>query len=122
MAQVWVFFAGIAITAAVAAFVASYLRPHLATLLAELCGSERRGAFWIAFTNVTLVLLPVIAAMAYRPGSVIEPAQVIFALSEQVLLGLGALAGAVVIIGTVISSNLPKNQLLRPAVLPQQGR
>lgn len=45
----------------------SYLKAHLKNLLVELCGTEERASFWLAFSNVTLVLVPLIFALDYQP-------------------------------------------------------
>ena len=53
-----------AVTAAtilVAIAVAGYLNDPLRKQLLELCGTAERVAFWAAFANVTVVLMPAIA-------------------------------------------------------------
>lgn len=45
----------------------AYVKTHLKTLLIELCGTEERASFWLAFSNVTLVLVPLIFALDYKP-------------------------------------------------------
>ena len=36
-------------------------------LLIELCGTAERANFWLALCNVTLVAIPVIFVLGYRP-------------------------------------------------------
>jgi hypothetical protein len=43
-----------------------YVKKHLRLLLIELCGTAERASFWLAFSNVTLVLVPVIFALDYK--------------------------------------------------------
>ncbi|PYT80847.1 MAG: hypothetical protein DMG40_11345 [Acidobacteria bacterium] len=45
----------------------AYVKGHLKSLLIELCGTAERANFWLAFSNVTLVLVPFIFALDYRP-------------------------------------------------------
>jgi uncharacterized membrane protein YhaH (DUF805 family) len=45
----------------------AYVKTHLNTLLVELCGTAERASFWLAFSNVTLVLVPLIFALDYKP-------------------------------------------------------
>jgi hypothetical protein len=45
----------------------AYVRSHLNALLIELCGTPERARFWLAFSNVTLVLIPLIFALDYSP-------------------------------------------------------
>ncbi len=47
--------------------IVAYVKRHLRTLLMELCGTAERANFWLAFANVTLVLVPVIFALDYKP-------------------------------------------------------
>lgn len=47
----------------------AYVKPHLNALLVELCGTTERASFWLAFSNVTLVLVPLIFALNYEPDS-----------------------------------------------------
>ena len=44
-----------------------YVKTHLKALLIELCGTAERANFWLAFSNVTLVLVPLIFALDYKP-------------------------------------------------------
>jgi hypothetical protein len=47
--------------------VVAYLRPFLHRVLVDLCGTEERAQFWLAFSNILLIGLPLIFALAYRP-------------------------------------------------------
>jgi len=47
--------------------VVAYLRPFLHRVLVDLCGTEERAQFWLAFSNILLIGLPLIFAFAYRP-------------------------------------------------------
>jgi hypothetical protein len=47
--------------------IVAYFKKHLRTLLIELCGTTERASFWLAFSNVTLVLVPLIFALDYKP-------------------------------------------------------
>jgi hypothetical protein len=59
-----------------------YVKTHLNALLIELCGTKERASFWLAFSNVTLVLVPLIFALDYKPES--GPGQVfIFDMATQ---------------------------------------
>jgi len=45
----------------------TYVKGHLKNLLVELCGTPERASFWLAFSKVTLVLVPLIFALDYKP-------------------------------------------------------
>jgi len=47
--------------------IVAYFKKHLRTLLIELCRTTERASFWLAFSNVTLVLVPLIFALDYKP-------------------------------------------------------
>jgi len=50
--------------------ITSYLRPHLKRVLVDLCKTEERAQFWMAFSNILLVGLPVIIALGFQPEAV----------------------------------------------------
>jgi len=47
--------------------IVAYVKKHLRTLLIELCGTTERASFWLAFSNVALVLVPLIFALDHKP-------------------------------------------------------
>jgi hypothetical protein len=47
--------------------IVAYVKGHLRTLLIEICGTAERASFWLAFSNVTLVLVPLIFVLDYKP-------------------------------------------------------
>jgi len=57
----------IAVVALLFVAIVAYVKKHLRTLLIELCGTTERASFWLAFSNVTLVLVPLIFALDYKP-------------------------------------------------------
>ena len=62
-----VFASELTITITVCAAIVLYLAKPLRSLLIELCGTAERANFWLAFSNVALVLVPVISALDYSP-------------------------------------------------------
>lgn len=61
------FLADVGLVAALSMVLVAYVKPHLNSLLIELCGIAERASFWLAFSNVTLVLVPLIFALNYEP-------------------------------------------------------
>lgn len=61
------FLVEVAITLIVFLLVVAYLRPFLRRIWIDLCGTEDRAQFWKAFSNILLIGLPLIFALAYRP-------------------------------------------------------
>src|ERR1700752_1908257 len=99
MSAVTIFLIGVVITLASALVVVMYLRRPLKTILVDLCGTVERAEFWLAFSNVTLTLLPVIFALDFRP----ENQPLIFAIGSQLERALIGLAGSVIGLGLVLS-------------------
>ena len=62
-----VFVSDVAVTAFLLIGIILYVRRHLRALLIELCGTEVRANFWLALSNVTLLLVPLILALDYKP-------------------------------------------------------
>ena len=61
------FLTDLVLTAIFSIGVVSYLKRHLRPLVAELCGTAQRAQFWIAFADVTLLLVPIIFALSAKP-------------------------------------------------------
>lgn len=55
------------LTLIIFSLIVAYLRPFLRRILVDLCGTEERAQFWTAFSNILLIGLPLIIALAYRP-------------------------------------------------------
>jgi hypothetical protein len=66
------FLIALTITVAASLLAIVYLRRPLHRVLVDLCGAEHRAAFWTAYANFVLVLVPVVALLvartAERPG------------------------------------------------------
>jgi hypothetical protein len=67
MSLTGVFLLDLVLTVIVSLGMLSYLSKHLRVLLVELCGTTERARFWLAFSNIALILVPLILALDYRP-------------------------------------------------------
>ncbi len=103
---VWIFLVDVAVILAAALVVVRYLMPYLKQILVDVCGNELRSNFWTAFSNVTLVLTPAIFAMHVRPES--GETLLIFQAASQIEWGLIGLVVAVLTLGIVIGSFIPR--------------
>ncbi len=61
------FLVDVVLVAILSVGLVAYVKSHLNTLLIALCGTAERASFWLAFSNVTLVLVPLIFALDYKP-------------------------------------------------------
>ena len=100
-----VFLTGIAVTLIACALVVFYLRNHLERILTLMCGTPEPAKFWTVFTNVTLILTPIVFALSYQPDTHLGRAA-IFELSNQLRLGLAGLVVSVLIMGIVINRSV----------------
>ena len=71
MTATWILLLDVTLTLTVCLIAVLYVAKHLRSLLIELCGTPERAGFWLAFANVSLVLVPLIFALDYSP--VVEP-------------------------------------------------
>jgi len=102
-----IFVAGVAGTALACLGVIFYFASHLRKLLIELCGTPERADFWLAFSNVMLLLVPVIFALWDPP----EPGQEVPAtvqVAVQLKWALIGLVTSVLTMGIVLSAYIPR--------------
>ncbi len=67
MTNAQVFLIGCSLTALTCAGTLVYLKNSLRALLVELCGTPDRARFWLAFSNVALVLVLLIFTLSSEP-------------------------------------------------------
>lgn len=124
MNAITLFIAGLGITAAASGLVVAYLHKHLNKILIDLCGTVERANFWMAFSNVTLMLVPLILALHYRPEN--APRSIVFVIPDQLGLALSGLLAAMGVVGLVLQRFISQKDRvagLRPAPAsgPVQG-
>jgi uncharacterized membrane protein YhaH (DUF805 family) len=103
MQPLLMFLLGLGVTAALAFTVVWYIKSHLRVLLVDLCGTDARAAFWMAFTNVTLILVPMVFAMEFYPDAA-QGSRVAFQLIGQLKWALIGLIASVAGLGVVLRS------------------
>ncbi len=108
------FFLGLGVTEALAFIVVWYIKSHLRAILVDLCGTETRADFWMAFTNVTLILVPMVFSMEFYPEAG-QASPVAFQFIEQLkwaLIGLIASVGGLgVVLRSFIRIEVPQKPL-----------
>ncbi len=62
-----VFLTGVSLTALACVGTLAYMKASLRALLVELCGTSDRARFWLAFSNLALVLVPLVFALSSEP-------------------------------------------------------
>jgi len=96
------FASGLVITMVAALTIVAYLRAPLQGILIELCGNRERAAFWVAFSNVTLALLPLIFAMQFTPEAT-PGTSIVLEIAAQLKWALAGLLSALIVLGWVLS-------------------
>lgn len=89
--------------------IIGYVSKHLRSLLIELCGTAERASFWLAFSNVALVLVPLIFAMSYRPESG-QDTSVVFEMATQLRFGLVGFVITLGIAAIILSKFIPRER------------
>jgi hypothetical protein len=82
MSAAGLFVSGLVVTIVASAARLAYLRRPLHRILVDVCGTENRAGFWLAFSNLTLFLVPVLFARHRHPASG-SFAEAIFGISDQ---------------------------------------
>jgi len=90
------------------------VKDPLRSLLLELCGTKERASFWLAFSNVTLVLTPLIFALGYTPETGPEKS-LIFEMAAQLKYSLIGFVIALGAIGLVLFRFIPRDKTGMPA-------
>ena len=112
MNAAWLFASGLVVTIAVSALTLAYLRRPLVRILVDLCGTEDRAGFWLAFSNVTMFLIPVLFALHRHPASA-SFVEAIFGIGDQLEAALLGLVVSVAALGLVLSRFIQRNELAR---------
>lgn len=67
MNAIWIYLFQLAVTVGISLAVVIYFRPYLRLILVDLCGTQDRAQFWMVFSSILLVGLPLIFGMGYNP-------------------------------------------------------
>jgi len=119
LSTVSIYLSAVCLALAASLGVVLVLRRALHRLLVDLCGSETRAAFWTAFSTVTLMLAPLLAAMHRRPSAGGDP---VFELASQLEWALGGLLAAVLIAGVVLARSIVAFERARGAARRAESR
>jgi hypothetical protein len=96
------FLVALGITLASSLLVILYFQRPMRGLLMEHTGNSLRATFWVAYSNLILLLLPIVCLLLAQ-GPMTSVAAPVLALSEQLKWSFGGLACAVVMVSATLS-------------------
>jgi hypothetical protein len=114
MSAVTVFILGLCLAALLSVGVVWYLNTHLKGILTELCGTERRADFWIAFSNVILILVPMVFAMQFHSAAD-DNVPVFFQLIYQLKWSFIGLVTSMLALGAKLSLFIRRDSIRPPS-------
>jgi hypothetical protein len=114
------FACGLAATLALALAVVCYLTAPLRRQLQELCGNAERADFWTAFSNVTMVLTPMIFAMSTEPGTIPGPPPLLAVIGQLKWSCIGLVA-SVLMLGWILGRFIPRFPTPAPVLAGQKS-
>lgn len=107
------FIIGVVLAETTSVLVVAYLHGPLYRILADLCGSGERATFWMAFSNVTIVLTPLLFALHNRPDDSVSNS--VFKVADQLQSALLGLIVSVLVMGFVVGSFIKRASAGTPA-------
>ncbi|MES9994037.1 MAG: hypothetical protein ABW098_18965 [Candidatus Thiodiazotropha sp.] len=92
----------IAISLGISLAVISLLKGLLTEVLSETCGTEKRAAFWVMFTQLMLYLAPLLIVVYFIPTEPVNDQNLVIALKDTLFYSLLGMFLGLVVIGKVI--------------------
>ena len=102
MDRIWIYLLQILVTALISLGLVSYFRPALRSVLTDLCGTSDRAQFWVVFSTILLVGLPLIFALGFSPSKS-NPGLLFYETARQLRLNLLGFLLAMIAIGCGVS-------------------
>lgn len=90
----------------------SLLRPLLRDVLTDTCGTEKRAEFWVMFTQLMLIISPLLVVVYFAPITPVAQLNVAYELQQTLFRTLLGDFSALSAIGWVIWNSIssPYNQ------------
>ena len=102
MDHIWIYLLQIVITLAISLALVGYFRPTLRKVLIDLCGTPERAQFWVAFSSILLIGLPLIFALGFNPLKS-DTGQLFYDTARQLRTNLLGFLLALIAIGCAVS-------------------
>jgi hypothetical protein len=92
----------IAICLCISFAVTFLIKGLLSEVLIETCGTDRRAAFWVMFTQLMLYLAPLLIVVYFTPSDPITEITLVLALKETLFFSLLGVFLGLAVVGKVI--------------------
>lgn len=102
MNTIFSFLIEVILTLILSVLIVRYLRPFLRRILTDLCGTEDRANFWIVFSDILLIGLPMIIALSYQPEAN-HSEELFFEVAGKLSGNLGGFLFALVGVGLIVT-------------------
>ena len=86
----------------ISATVVILIKPLLRDVLIETCGTKKRAEFWVMFTQLMLVISPLLIVIYFAPTSTVVPPNIAETLKDTLFQSLLGVFIALAMIGQVI--------------------
>ena len=101
MDRIWIYLLQIIVTAGICLGLVIYFRPYLKSVLVDLCGTQERAQFWVVFSSIFLIGLPLMFALGFNPAKD-NPGLLFFEIARQLRLNLLGFLLALIPIGCAV--------------------
>ena len=95
VSTVAIYFIGLASTVLLSLLVVAYINKRYSNILSDLTKSPERAKFWVKYSNVLLILVPLMFAMTVYPDS-------LFDITSQIKWGIVGLVLSLVALGIIM--------------------
>jgi hypothetical protein len=104
-----IFLVDLALTVLLSFGIILYLKTRLRALVIELCGSRERGGFWLAFSNISLLLVPLIFALDVRLAGGAD-ANIVLTMASQIKVALLGQLLTLIALALTLFSFIPRSK------------
>ncbi len=104
-----IFLVDLGLTVLLSFGIVLYLKTRLRALVIELCGSRERGEFWLAFSNISLLLVPLIFALDAKPAGEADTS-IVLTMAGQLKVALLGQVATLVALALTLFSFIPRSK------------
>ena len=118
MNSLTLFLIEVVVCVGISSVVVSLLKPLLREILVDTCGNQTRAEFWVMFTQLMLIIAPLLIVIYFAPTKEIVHINVVEVIQDTLFRSLLGDFLALAMIGRVISKSI---DTLKEAAIEQSG-